>query len=190
MIATDLLAEGQCSAPCLLGREEDQNRRCTCRCGGTWHGALAGAELPEPGDRHWYEANCGWSQTWLDAYVPVVPWSVPTENRLYRKAQAEGRAFCVVFKHGAGYELKVDYETEHSGSRLSEPATEAWERFVVELVRSRRARQAVLGWYLLSLTGVPTRIEAQVAGTIAQELRSENLDGCERCTAALMGVLV
>lgn len=43
MIAADLLAEGGCSAPCLLGSEED----CQCRCGGVWHGVLLAADLPD-----------------------------------------------------------------------------------------------------------------------------------------------
>jgi hypothetical protein len=41
--ARHLLSSGSCSAPCLLASPEPP---CTCRCGGTYHGALAAAEIP------------------------------------------------------------------------------------------------------------------------------------------------
>jgi hypothetical protein len=40
--AADLLALEQCTAPCLLAREDGE---CICRCGGEFHGALTEAEV-------------------------------------------------------------------------------------------------------------------------------------------------
>lgn len=39
--ARDLIANGACSAACLLA--PDRSTRCSCRCGGVHHGALAEA---------------------------------------------------------------------------------------------------------------------------------------------------
>lgn len=43
-IAADLLAEGRCTASCLLALVSEA--KCACRCDGDYHGLLADAEVP------------------------------------------------------------------------------------------------------------------------------------------------
>jgi hypothetical protein len=45
--AGEILVAGSCTAPCLLARDTTGDAsRCTCCCGGKFHGALAGMLMP------------------------------------------------------------------------------------------------------------------------------------------------
>lgn len=45
LTAGELVADGLCSAACLIASEGT----CVCRCGGRYHGVLEGALIPQAG---------------------------------------------------------------------------------------------------------------------------------------------
>jgi hypothetical protein len=180
--AADLVGQRRCTPQCLLALEP----QCTCCCGGRWHGVLADALVNVGEHRAWYERYCGWSRLILDGLCPVIPAGIAAENREYRAAKRERRPFVVAQRRGQRFGMLADLETEGYGSKLDDQAVDLIDEILIRLLRLRRLRTATGGHSLIQATGVRTRVEAQVLGTLVRELNVGNPDGAQSCLAALV----
>lgn len=184
MTAGEMLEARLCSPQCLLAYGAESAGECTCRCNGRWHGTLTHVEVDDA-VVPWYERYCYYGPAVLDALCPLISGGIKTFNRDYRKAKKASRAFAVVQKQGATFDVSVDIETEAYDARLTDDAASLFESLLTALVRAGRVKTGSGGRSLIFAYGVKTQIEAQTLGALAIELHHKNADGANNCLRAL-----
>lgn len=105
-----VLREGLCTPNCLLALESDDNRACSCRCCGAYHGALAEAVVVRGKANR--KPNNWWNQDEVvkldhDEYVDMYEKGTWEYNRIYRASHGK---FGAVLKNGASmYSVKFEF---------------------------------------------------------------------------------
>ena len=101
-----VLREGRCTPNCLLALENDDKQKCSCRCRGTYHGALADAHVVQ------VESNNWWKQEEVpklecNEYVDIRRNGVGEFNRIYRESY--GRFGAVLRYYDSTYQVRFDF---------------------------------------------------------------------------------
>ena len=109
-----VLREGLCTPNCLLALESDDKNKCSCRCGGKYHGALSETVVVGPESYNW------WNQDEVvdlrgREYVDLERGGTEEFNRAYRASYGK---FGAVIKTGKNlYCVRFDFNHKFPSGR-------------------------------------------------------------------------
>lgn len=183
--AAELIQSGRCSPMCLLALAEE-SIKCRCRCSGSYHGALATAEVEQvdaaPGwTRHLgYDPGCAYD-------FPIVKGSGDFDRWAYQRYCDRDFTLPIVRRDGRTFTVIHDGELEYRA--WPEIGGAAAAAFLVSLLRARRTTQVTPppGMYV-SATGVRSEIEARAVASVLREAWADNPCSAVRATAVLSGL--
>lgn len=128
-----VLREGLCTPNCLLALESDDKNKCSCRCGGKYHGSLACSYVIPGLSNNWWETE---EAVYLDhdEYVDAYGKGMNEFNRIYRISH--GRFNAVIRDGRQTYSVRFDYESFHPSGSVQD--FNNLERLMNALMISRR----------------------------------------------------
>ena len=103
-----VLREGRCTPNCLLALDGDDKSKCSCRCGGSYHGALSDCCVIKSESSNWWIPE---EVVRLDCneYVDLHGKGVFEFNRVRRESY--GRFGAVVKEDKSKYSVRFDFES-------------------------------------------------------------------------------
>lgn len=101
-----VLREGLCTPNCLLALESDDKNKCSCRCGGKYHGALADAYVVQGESNNWWKQE-EVPKLEYNEYVDIRRNGVGEFNRIYRESY--GRFGAVLRCYDSTYQVRFDF---------------------------------------------------------------------------------
>jgi hypothetical protein len=188
--AAELVATGECSPACLVASGDDP-AKCTCRCQGQYHGALADVSVIAPPTSWWKAADqIGWSDHLLSC-LPVAH-SIEAANRIYARARRAREPHALVEARG-GKSWAVIWDgitMARANPKGTWPARES--RLLNRVVDGLFARHRITsGGYApceyFSLGGIKALGEARVILAIVGECFVGNPAGAVRAIEVLEG---
>lgn len=176
--AGDLVAQGDCSPSCLLALGEEI-AKCSCRCGGKYHGALADVSVPD--NAPWW---CRCSQGgWSDDLLASLPVARPI--RLH-SAETNSAGWCGIEKRGNhAYAVIADV---HRSNYWPDHEATLMNRFTMALLKNGRAQNTGLlpaSWF--SVGGLRNLVEARMVLAVLTELWHGNPCAAVRAIEVLEG---